>query len=113
MTSLYNPGNEIRLDGQVALVTGGGRGLGRAMSLALSAAGAAVAVCARTASQLNETVKLIEELGGRALAIPTDMADRTAIEGMVAQVERELGPTDILVNNAGVAGTIGPLAQTD
>jgi NAD(P)-dependent dehydrogenase (short-subunit alcohol dehydrogenase family) len=113
MTSRNNPGSEIRLDGQLALVTGGGRGLGRAMALALSAAGAAVAVCARTVSQLDETVNLIEERGGRALAIPADMTDRTAIEGMVARVERELGPIDLLVNNAGVAGTVGPLAQTD
>jgi NAD(P)-dependent dehydrogenase (short-subunit alcohol dehydrogenase family) len=113
MTSLNNPGREIRLDGQVALVTGGGRGLGRAMALGLSAAGAAVAVCARTASQLSETVHLIEERGGQALAITADMADRIAVENMIARTERELGPIDLLVNNAGVAGTIGPLAQTD
>jgi NAD(P)-dependent dehydrogenase (short-subunit alcohol dehydrogenase family) len=113
MTLLEHAENDIRLDGQVALVTGGGRGLGRAMALALSAAGAAVAVCARTATQLAETVKLIEERGGKALAIAADMLDRNAIESMVARVERELGPIDLLVNNAGVSGTIGPLAQTD
>ncbi len=106
-------GSEIRLDGQVALVTGGGRGIGRAMAIALSAAGAAVAVCARTASQLADTVTLIEERGGRALAIPADMTDRTAVEAMVKRIERELGPIDLLVNNAGVSGTVGPIAETD
>jgi len=113
MTSPSYPGGEIRLDGQVALVTGGGHGLGRAMALALSAAGAAVAVCARTTSQLDETVALIQERGGRALAILADMADRASVEGMVGRVEHEVGPTDLLVNNAGVVGTVGPLAQTD
>jgi 7-alpha-hydroxysteroid dehydrogenase len=60
MASMGRVSRELRLDGQVALVTGGGRGLGQAMALALSAAGAAVAVCARTSSQLAETVQLIE-----------------------------------------------------
>ena len=113
MISPSYPGSEIRLDGQVALVTGGGRGLGRAMALALSAAGATVTVCARTKSQLAETVALIQERGGRALAIPADMADRASVEGLVGRVEHEVGPIDLLVNNAGVVGTMGPLAQTD
>jgi NAD(P)-dependent dehydrogenase (short-subunit alcohol dehydrogenase family) len=60
MASMGRASRELRLDGQVALVTGGGRGLGQTMALALSAAGSAVAVCARTGSQLAETVQLIE-----------------------------------------------------
>lgn len=103
----------IRLDGQVALVTGGGRGIGRAIAIALSAAGAAVAVCARSADQLGQTVRQIEDRGGRALAIPTDVGDGRAVGRTVEQVERQLGPIDLLVNNAGVAGPMGPLAQTD
>jgi NAD(P)-dependent dehydrogenase (short-subunit alcohol dehydrogenase family) len=83
------------------------------MALALSAAGAAVAVCARTSSQLAETVDLIHAHGGRALAVPADVADRPAIEAMVVQVERVLGPIDVLVNNAAVFGTSGPFAETD
>ena len=75
--------------------------------------GAAVAVCARTTSQLAETVALIQERGGRALAIPADMADRASVEGMVGRVERAVGPIDLLVNNAGVVGGVGPLARTD
>lgn len=102
-----------RLDGQVALVTGGGRGLGRAMALALSAAGAAVAVCARSEDQVNETAQQIVAGHGRALAIRADVADRQAVQRMVEQVESELGPIDLLVNNAGVGGPAGALAATD
>ena len=104
---------EIRLDGQVALVTGGGRGIGRAMALALGRAGAAVAVCARTGSQLAETVQLLEREGGRALALAADVADRHAVEAMVEHTERVLGPIELLVNNAGIGGTAGPFAETD
>ena len=90
------------LTGHVALVTGGGRGLGRAFAQALSAAGAVVAVTARSEDQLAETVKLIESAGGRALAIVGDASDPQSVEQAVTTVEEELGPVDILVNNAGV-----------
>ena len=99
----------IDLSGQVAVVTGGGRGLGRAMAQALSAAGAKVAVVARTQAQLAETVDLIRKDGGHVLAVPTDITDRQAVETMVRTVQRELGPADILVNNAGVVGVPGPI----
>ena len=92
------------LTGHVALVTGGGRGLGRAFAQALSAAGAVVAVTARSEDQLAETVKLIESAGGRALAIVGDASDPQSVEQAVTTVEEELGPVDILVNNAGSTG---------
>jgi NAD(P)-dependent dehydrogenase (short-subunit alcohol dehydrogenase family) len=99
------------LTGQVALVTGGGRGLGRAYAQALAKAGAAVAVTARTASELQETVQLIEQNGGRGLAIAADVTDATAVTQLVAAVEQQLGPVDLLVNNAGSLRAIGRVAE--
>jgi NAD(P)-dependent dehydrogenase (short-subunit alcohol dehydrogenase family) len=104
---------EIRLDGQVALVTGGGRGIGRAICLALAAAGAAVAVCARSADQVGETARLVESAGGSALAAIVDVCDRQAVADTVERVTDELGPIDLLVNNAGIFGQPGPLADAD
>ena len=91
----------VNLTGQVALVTGGGRGLGRAFALALAGAGAQVAVTARTAAQLAETVQLIERAGGCALAIPGDVSVPDAVAHVVTITEQQLGPVDLLVNNAG------------
>jgi NAD(P)-dependent dehydrogenase (short-subunit alcohol dehydrogenase family) len=104
---------EADLSGQVALVTGGGRGIGRAIAVALAQAGAAVAVLARSTEQLAETVEGITAVGGRAIACPADVTDRAAVEATVASVSRELGPIDLLVNNAGVRGPLGPLAESD
>ena len=86
------------LDGRVALVTGGGRGIGRGIALELAGAGARVAVAARTREQVEETAR---EIGG--VAIEADVSDRASVERMVERVERELAPIDLLVNNAGVS----------
>jgi NAD(P)-dependent dehydrogenase (short-subunit alcohol dehydrogenase family) len=104
---------KIDLSGQVALVTGGGRGLGRAFAQALARAGAAVSVIARSEDQLAETVRLIQGAGGRAIAIPADVTDRDAVEGAVATIERRLGSVDLLANNAGVYAPVGPAWEVD
>jgi NAD(P)-dependent dehydrogenase (short-subunit alcohol dehydrogenase family) len=98
---------------KVAVVTGGGRGLGRAFAQALAAADYAIAVVARTKAELAETVALIEGSGGRAIAFPADVTDRTAIDHAFADIERALGPVELLVNNAGVVGPLGPFAESD
>lgn len=95
------------ITGQVAIVTGGGRGLGRAFAQSLAAAGAKVAITARTTSQLDETVALIEEAGGTVIAFTANVIDRTAMERVMTEVEEQLGPIDILVNNAGVITPLG------
>jgi 3-oxoacyl-[acyl-carrier protein] reductase len=89
---------DTELAGQVALVTGGGRGIGRGIALELTAAGARVAVAARTREQVEAVAA---EIGG--IAIEADVSDRNAVERMVARVEDELGPLDLLVSNAGIA----------
>ena len=103
----------IELADQAAIVTGGGRGLGRAIARDLAAAGARVAIVARTRSQLEETAALIESAGGRALPIVADVIDRRAVEAGVAEAERTLGPISILVNNAGLARPYGPVGHVD
>jgi 3-oxoacyl-[acyl-carrier protein] reductase len=81
----------------VALVTGGGRGIGRGIALELARAGMRVAVSSRTRSEVEETAR---EAGG--LAVEADVSKQEDVERMVAEVERELGPVDLLVNNAGI-----------
>ncbi len=104
---------DIDLNDQVAVVTGGGRGLGRMYALALAAAGVTVAVVARSKAQVEETVSIIQGTGGRALAIPADVADPQAVEEAMKSIEEQLGAIDLLVNNAGIAGPAGPFWQSD
>src|SRR5579862_5158813 len=92
------------VQGQVALVTGAGRGLGRAFSLGLAKAGMRVAVMARSTDQVAETAALIREAGGTALALTADVTDPDGVRRMVQQAREELGPIALLVNNAGDGG---------
>lgn len=102
-----------QLAGQVAIVTGGGRGFGREIARALAKEGVKVAVVARSADQLAETVSLIQNESGHAIAVTADVTDSSAVYAMVEQVERELGAVDILVNNAGRLTSIAPVWETD
>jgi 3-oxoacyl-[acyl-carrier protein] reductase len=104
----------VDLDGRVALVTGGGRGIGRAIALALAQDGADVAVVYRRDEEsAAATVKEIEGLGRHARAYPADVGDAPVVEAMVAAVLGEFGFVDILVNNAGVASRGKPVIDTD
>lgn len=97
----------VDLTGQVALVTGGGRGFGRAFAVELAKAGAAVGITGRTQSHLDETLKIVEASGGRSIAFSADVTDKPAMEEVVACLEERFGPVDILVNNAGVLTPLG------
>lgn len=89
------------LTDSVALVTGGGRGIGRALAIGLADRGARVAVCARGREQVDETAARIDAAGGSAFAAVADVTDPAQVHAMVAAVETALGPVDALVNNAG------------
>lgn len=99
------------LNGQIAVVTGGGRGIGSAIARKLAGMGAQVVICGRRLSPLQSTVSAISNANGKAMAIECDVTDLRSVERMAAQVERECGRIDILVNNAGVGGFGGPLHQ--
>ncbi len=94
---------ELSLEGKVAVVTGGSKGIGRQIALAFAEAGADVAVAARGADDLERTAKEIEAAGRRALAVPTDVADPAAVQDLVDRTSEAFGGFDILVNNAGAA----------
>jgi 3-oxoacyl-[acyl-carrier protein] reductase len=94
--------NQFQLDGRVAVVTGGGGGLGSGICPALAEAGATVAVAGRTQTKLEQVAAEITAAGGRAIPIEVDIADRVSVAAMTERVVTELGGIDILVNNAAV-----------
>ena len=99
---------------RVALVTGGGRGVGKGISLSLAASGASVAVnYRRDEESAAETVREIEALGGKAIAFSASVDDYEQNTQMVADIERDLGPVSILVNNAGIASRGRSVVDTD
>jgi NAD(P)-dependent dehydrogenase (short-subunit alcohol dehydrogenase family) len=98
---------------KVAIITGGGKGIGRTLAEAFARAGAAVAITGRTASALEETVAGIRAAGGTAHAHPGDVSDAATVEGMVGAVLRQCGAIDILINNAGIEGPTAPVHEVD
>jgi NAD(P)-dependent dehydrogenase (short-subunit alcohol dehydrogenase family) len=101
------------LEGKVAIVTGGSRGIGRAIALGLAGAGADVALAARKPEALAEAVQAVEATGHRAIGVPTNVRQLDALAGLVEATEKHLGRVDILVNNAGTNPVFGPVHDID
>ncbi len=97
------------LDGQVAVVTGGNGGIGRAIALGLAGAGAKVAIWGRNSEKNAEALAALRAVGPPAMALAVDVADRSQLQPALAAVERDLGPVSILVNNAAVVAFGGVL----
>lgn len=91
----------LKLDGKVAIITGAGRGLGRAMAVKFAEAGADIVAASRTQAQLDETAELVRKTGRKCLIVPTDVTDSAAVNAMAAAALKEMGKIDILINNAG------------
>jgi len=104
--------NPFSLEGKVALITGGGRGIGEGIARAFVEAGAAVALVARTAEQLDEVAADIESAGGRAVACPADVTDLDGLPAVVERTVDALGHLDVLVNNAGGGDEWRPFLDT-
>jgi NAD(P)-dependent dehydrogenase (short-subunit alcohol dehydrogenase family) len=98
------------LTGKVAVVTGASRGLGRAIAVALAAAGAAVCLAARSEPHLEESAQAVVDAGSRALVVPTDVRRWDDVEGLMRRTVAELGRLDVVVNNSGIAKVV-PLAE--
>lgn len=100
------------LDGQVAIVTGAGKGIGRGCALMLAAAGADVALAARTLADLDSVAADIRALGRRAIAVPCDVSDEAQLDVLVARTVAELGKVNLLINTTGGAGPNNPEKTT-
>ncbi|RBI58997.1 dehydrogenase [halophilic archaeon] len=95
-------GPDVDLSGEVVVVTGGTRGIGRAISEAFAAAGADVVPTSRTRADVEDAVETVREAGGDSVAAPTDVTDEAAVDALFETVEAELGSVDVVVNNAGI-----------
>jgi NAD(P)-dependent dehydrogenase (short-subunit alcohol dehydrogenase family) len=102
-----------QLAGQVAVVTGAGRGFGKAIALGFAREGAAVTLTSRTRAELDAAAAEITAAGGRALAAPGDVTQPDDVERVIAASESQWGPVSLLVSNAGVPGPFGPLWTVD
>ena len=93
-----------QLKGQVAVVTGGGTGIGRGIALALAGEGVRPVICGRRVGRLEETVAMIQEAGGEGLAVQADVSKQADVERVVAKAVESFGSIEILINNAGIGG---------
>src|ERR1700754_1047167 len=101
----------MRLDGKVAVITGGGHGIGRAIALRFAAAGAGLVVSGTSQEALEQTASDLQARGCRATHVIADVADETAVEHLIARTLADFGRIDILVNNAGIAGPTAPITE--
>jgi len=102
-----------QLHNRVALITGAGRGIGRAIALAYAKEGAKLALAARTRRDLEQTAQQAQALGASTCIVSVDVSDPTQVEDMVRYTVEQFATIDILVNNAGIAGPVGPLQEND
>jgi NAD(P)-dependent dehydrogenase (short-subunit alcohol dehydrogenase family) len=107
------PTVNFSLEGKVAIVTGGSRGIGRSISIGLAEAGADVAIAARKPEALAEAVAAVQATGRRAIGVPTNVRRRDELKTLVEETKAELGRVDVLVNNAGTNPVFGPVQDID
>lgn len=103
----------MKLDGQVAVVTGAGRGIGRAIAVALAESGARVALLSRTSSEIDAVSAEIAGKGQMARPYRADVLDLDAMGAALQRIEQDLGPPDLMINNAGAFAAIGPIWEVD
>ena len=103
----------MKLENRVALITGAGRGIGRAIAGAFAAEGAKLALAARTRAELDETARMVENAGAETLVVLADVTDESDVKAMVEQTLARFQTIDILVNSAGIAGPVGPVQAND
>lgn len=101
------------LHDRIALITGAGRGIGRAIALAYAKEGAKLALAARTRRDLDQTAQQAQALGASTCIVPVDVSDPTQVENLVRPTVAQFATIDILVNNAGMAGPVGPVQDND